>query len=716
MENKNNHEYIAHKAEDGRNHTIFEHSEGVANLAKEFGDSFGVGDLAYYTGLCHDIGKYSAEFQKRINGDGPKVDHSTAGAYECLKGGHIYAAFAIAGHHSGLLDVGSQTDTEGTFWGRIYKALNKMIPSYDEWEKEIVLPKLRQDKETEINENEMMFFTRMLYSCLVDADYLDTERFIKGEARNPTYPSMDMLWEKLIAYTSDWFPPKNKLNEQRCKILCECINQGNNQNQGLFTLTVPTGGGKTIASLAFAIAQARKNNMKRIIYVVPYTSIIEQTADEFRKIFGDEYVLEHHSGVAYDIGEDATMQTIKLAQATENWDMPIIVTTNVQFFESLYSNKSSKCRKLHNIANSVVIFDEAQMIPLTYTKPCVYAITQLVKNYNVSAILCTATQPAFESIIEEYLPKAKITELCPAEDIDTDVFKRTKYVNKGEMKLEEVAEEMNSLPQVLCVVNSRKNAVELYEMLEGEDNFHLTTLMTPNHRRKTLDEIRRRLKNGEPCRVVSTSLIEAGVDIDFPKVYRELAGLDSILQSAGRCNREGKRSSDESIVTIFKCENKSPQNLNTLISACETIIKNNEEIDSREAIHKYYCELYELKGKEALDRDQILVENKQERFAFEKIANKFELIDNETKTIYIPVNDEAQQLINELRNEEYSKSLFRKLNQYAVNVYPNHFHELENAGVIDVIDDSKAILINMDLYSNRTGLSMSADSGQALFN
>ena len=392
--------YIAHKCDNKKEQTILEHLEGVAQIAAGFAADFETADQGRLVGIAHDIGKYSVEFQRRIKEGGPKVDHSTAGAYLCAKSGQNYASFCIAGHHSGLPDLGGVEDvTEGTLRARLNKANKGEIPDYSAWKDEIKnLPVAKLPAFADSRGLAEAFYIRMLYSCLVDADYLDTEKYMSDESvyrNNPIL--MENLEKRLDRYINKWFPPQGMLNKKRCEILESCIEKSKDE-QGLFTLTVPTGGGKTIASMAFAIKHACKHKLKRIIYVIPYTSIIEQTAEEFRKIFGEEAVLEHHSGVDYDSDEQDTENDIRRYLATENWDMSIIVTTAVQFFESLFSNKSSKCRKLHNISKSVVVFDEAQMLPISYLRPCVYTITELVQRYHVSAVLCTATQPSLDNM------------------------------------------------------------------------------------------------------------------------------------------------------------------------------------------------------------------------------------------------------------------------------------------------------------------------------
>ena len=710
--------YLAHISSSGSSQLLLDHLEGTARLAKDFALPFGGEEQAELAGLSHDIGKYSKAFQDRLHGNPMRVDHSTAGAVECWKLQQPFAAFAVAGHHGGLPNGGSRMDPsdKNTLHGRLKKQRDGLLKPYNAWVQELTLPHAEiPDFLKQCNaELEPVFFTRMLYSCLVDADFLDTETFMSGKRRESSAESIDSLWDKLQKNLSGWFPPKGELNTQRCKILSQCIQAGETQAPGLFTLTVPTGGGKTVASLSFALAHAKKHGLKRIIYVIPYTSIIEQTADKFRTILGEENVLEHHSNISYDLQDEATPLTIQLANAAENWDMPVVVTTAVQFFESLYAYRSSQCRKLHNIAESVIVFDEAQMLPIPYLRPCVWAISQLVKNYKASALLCTATQPALDPLFHEFLPECTIREICPASSFTAEVFQRVTFQKTGRLTWDELAARMNSCHQVLCIVNSRKSAQEVYQRLEGDGTYHLSTLMYPAHRWQQLTEIRERLKQGLPCRVVSTSLIEAGVDVDFRTVFREQAGLDSILQAAGRCNREGKRPAAESFVYIFEGEGKVPLLFSTAIGAGKQVLARYEDISSPEAIHEYFRQLLDLKGKAAQDKERILPLIQSEPFPFRTIAERFHLIDSPTRTIYIPL-EEGAKLIGELQSGMVNRNTFRKLGRYSVSIYEQHFAALEQAGDLQILDSGDAVLRNLDLYSMKTGLSLEADYGKALF-
>ncbi len=705
--------FLAHKSEDEREQTIQQHLNGTANLCAGFAAVFGAEDQGRLAGMAHDLGKYSAAFQRRLRGSPERVDHATAGAAECGKMGQWCAAFAVAGHHGGLPDGGGKGDhpEDTTFCSRMKRAASGKLEPYDTWQQEVALPAIPQ--RTFSGPLEEMFFTRMLYSCLVDADFLDTETFMAGDAleRGGGDP-MEVLEDKLRSYLSRWSSPETELDRERCAVLERCTEQGEHQHPGLYTLTIPTGGGKTTASLAFALRHARTHGLRRIIYVIPYTSIIEQNAQVFRDILGDKNVLEHHSGILYDIADEARPENARLARATENWDMPVVVTTAVQFFESLFANRSSQCRKLHNLAQSVIIFDEAQMLPVPYLRPCVFAIAQLVERYGISAVLCTATQPALDGVFREFLPDKPAVELCPPEAVHQEIFRRVSFRREGKLSWESVAEQMNGQKQALCIVNSRKNAQKVYGLLDKEGAFHLSTLMYPAHRKAVLQEIRARLKDGHPCRVVSTSLIEAGVDVDFPAVLREEAGLDSILQAAGRCNREGKRPAGESIVTIFQGETLPPSLFEIPVAAGRWALSCCDRPDSLEAIQCYFQELLDLKGPEALDQKDILSAMKRDYMPFQKIAERFHLIDNDTKTVYIPLGA-GEELIGRLRSGERSRGLFRALGQYGVSVYPPHFEAL--TGDLEMLEDGSAILNNLELYDNSTGLSLAVDSGRGIF-
>lgn len=713
--------YLAHIAEDGREQTLKSHLTGTAERCREFAAAFGAGELAGMMGMLHDIGKYSDAFQRRIRGQNEKVDHSTAGAQQAMaKLQYPAAAYCIAGHHGGLPDGGSRVDTpeQTTLCGR----LKKRIPPYDAFSTEVQLAQAQPQR----TPNKLggggftaALWTRMLFSCLVDADFLDTEAFMQGgaPARGREFDA-EALLARLESHIAPWWDAQSELNRTRCTILRACLDAGE-QPPGLFTLTVPTGGGKTVSSLAFALRHARTHGKRRVIYVVPFTSIIEQTAAEFRRILGDESVLEHHSNVNYDDDENADGERRLKKLATENWDMPVIVTTAVQFFESLFADRPSRCRKLHNLVDSVIIFDEAQTIPIPYLKPCVRAIAELTVNYGATCVLCTATQPALGPLFKEAAPGLNCREIAPA--LDRAVFRRVTYRHVGQLNDDELAARLNAHSQVLCVVGTRRQAQEVYSRLSGEGSFHLSTLMTPNHRRAMLDVIRKRLKDGLPCRVVSTSLIEAGVDVDFPAVYRAEAGLDSVVQAAGRCNREGRYPADESFVYIFQPDKEYTQNmpheLGRPLAVAQSATRGCDELDSEETIRRYFTQLYQaddLDIKSVVDRLEDGV--KMGSFPFRSVGEKFRIIDDDAYTVFIPRTDDAQIVAQRLLRGERSRALMRQAAQESVSVYCKHYKALLARGALDVLDEGIAVLTDMALYSEHTGLKLLAsESGLANF-
>lgn len=718
--------HLAHISEDGtRVQTVSEHLIGTAHLSKQFAEVFGAGDQGELAGLLHDIGKYSDAFQRRLLQDGPRVDHSTAGAFEASKIGQGPIAFAVAGHHGGLPDGGHPRDDAGTptLCGR----LKKKLESYEGWRKEIELVRSEPPRWSYIGVDGKMdniataFYTRMLYSCLVDADFLDTETFMNGySAPRGCGSSIDSLLEIVRLKAGQYLSSGSAtpVARERNNVLRACIDCGARGDQGLYTLTVPTGGGKTFASLAFALEHAKKCGMDRVIYVIPYTSIIDQTASVFADLLGDDNVLAHYSGAEYQMKEqeDLTPHDYRQLLASENWDAPVVVTTAVQFFESLYANRSSRCRKLHNIANSVVIFDEAQTIPNDYLYPCVSAIGQLVQHYHTTAVLCTATQPVLGPIFDELSPGLKAHEIAPDPRKLYAILRRVTLCDAGELSEELLSSRLTELSQVLCIVNRRKTAQELYADLPVEGSYCLTTLLCARSRRGQLEEIRTRLKAGLPCRVISTSLIEAGVDVDFPVVYREECGLDSLLQAAGRCNREGKRIADDSRVYRFNIsENPSPQMIGQNISALHYAMRHVDDLNTPEAIESYFGELLGvIKTKRSMDKRDVLSAFKNGvegcMFPFAQVADNFRIIDTPTRDIYIPIGEGAA-LCDRLRLGDVSRAILRRLGEYSVSCYSTQFDALNSAGAIDVLPTGDAILMDRTQYNDHTGLTLDVETG-----
>ena len=693
--------YIAHRdAETGREQSISDHLAQTAELAAEFARVFGAEESARFCARVHDIGKYSAAFQQRIRGAAVRVDHATAGAQVAMEYGDPISAVCIAGHHTGLPDFGgrgSEAD-ETTLRGRMKRAL----ADYSAYTSEVTITRDDVPRMPMLTIDKAFFFTHMLFSCLVDADWLDTEAFFNAAKRDMTVSDFPVLMKNLEQYISGWWNPQTELNRRRCTILRAALDSGQEQS-GLFRLTVPTGGGKTIASMAFALRHLLAHDKRRIIYVIPYVSILEQTQKVFEEVFGAENVLAHYANVDFGDGSDGSDGEAEKAEkaekaergkrrlATENWDAPIILTTSVQFFESLFANKPARCRKLHNIAQSIVIFDEVQMLPIPYLKPCLWSISQLVADYDCSAILCTATQPALDALLQSYLPEAAVREICPDVKDMYDFFRRVRYQHEGKLSPEALAEQLGAEEQVLCIVNSRKQARELFDLLVPDGSFYLTTTMLPRHRRAVLEKVRERLKAGKTCRVVATSLIEAGVDVDFPVVWREIAGLDSIIQAGGRCNREGKRAQSESTVHIFEAEKAPPSIFAQNIAASRQILSSFADISAPEAIYDYFDFLYYiLKGDDALDGKGIMEDIREGTMPFQTIAQNFQIIENGQCTVYIPYDDTAEELIAQLRASGPTRTLMRRLGQYAVSVYPDQFLDFYRTGAVDLIAEDAA--------------------------
>lgn len=709
-------EYIAHLNE-GRIQTMKDHLCGTAELAGRFAGRFGKSDWGYACGMLHDIGKYSLAFQDKIkNNSDRRVDHSTAGAKACFEKGGMYSfmSYCIAGHHSGLPDYGISSDLGDapTLQGR----KRKHIEDCGAYKSEIHIPEIKtlpfDPKNSPDPDFSLSVFIRMLYSCLVDADFLDTEYFMKeGRTQRETGEEPSVLLEKLKKHVAGWLLNEDTetVNGRRTEILRHCFECGHKE-RGIFQLTVPTGGGKTIASLAFALQHAVENQMDRVIYVIPYTSIIEQNAEVFRKILGEKNVLENH----YNVDYESTEELKPMQLASENWDKPVVVTTNVQFFESLFANKSSKCRKLHNIANSVIIFDEAQMLPTDYLKPCIAVMEELAANFGSSIVLCTATQPALSPFFQRKMP---VTELCPRVEEQFRFFERVTFQNIGTISEDELIEKLQKEEQALCIVNTKKRAQRLYQKMKGEGVFHLSTAMYPKHRRRVLDKIRQLVKDGKRCILISTSLVEAGVDLDFCTVYRQLAGVDSMIQAAGRCNREGKRAAQDSFAYLFQFEEKEyvpGQQLQ--IDVSKMLLSEGEDISSLHGIEKYFEALYHFRG-ESLDKKKIFEEFKDKRYNFAKAAKEFKLIEENTLTVFISREEEAEELLWQIKHQGYTKSGMRKAGQYCVQLYENDIEKLRGAGMLRLISEDIEDfyeLVDSGQYSEEMGLDLGIEFGMAV--
>jgi len=549
-----------------------DHLCATGGLAAAFAARFGFSAAGEAAGRLHDVGKYSDAFQRRIRNDGGRTDHSTAGACEAFRlfgpiAGSLLA-YGIAGHHAGLADGGRATDADLTV--RLGKALD---PGWERWRsRNAIQPPERARVVADVSAlldsaapddrpYAAGFLGRMLFSALVDADFLATEAFLdtrRGAARGG-HPAVGNLAIALNAHLEEKAAEAERtaLNTERARILADC-RAAADLAPGVFTLQVPTGAGKTLSSLAFALDHAVGHGLDRVVYAVPFTTITEQTADVFRQAFasvGDDCVVEHHG--AADLGASGDREEpvgpARMILATENWDAPVIVTTTVQLFQSLHAARPRTCRKLHNLARAVIVLDEAQALPITALAPCLAALRELVLRYGSTVLLMSATLPVLDAPdtpLLVSLPKARaIIDLPPAR---AAVFRRVRSERLGVLDDAAVVERLAGERQGLVVVDTRRHAAELFDSLPPEGRFHLSAGMTPAHRRAVLEEVKRRLATDRPCRLVATRVIEAGVDVSFPIVMRAIAGVDSLAQAAGRCNRDGELGPDGGRFLVFE--------------------------------------------------------------------------------------------------------------------------------------------------------------------
>jgi CRISPR-associated endonuclease/helicase Cas3 len=724
-----------------------DHLVSVATLSAQRGAKFGAGGAATLAGLLHDLGKYTAAFQRRLEG-GASVDHATAGAYEVGQFAGVdpgmaeLISYAIAGHHGGLPDkLGG---------GSLKERLDRPRPELSAlWQTEIglqtknLLPAFRWRRDRA--GFQLGLLGRMIFSCLVDADFRDTEAFyasVNGQAVDRSWPALPDIIAGLVARLDTHLAelgarsPASDVNRLRAEVLAHVRSLAARQ-PGVFTLTVPTGGGKTLASLAFALEHARRHGLDRVVYAIPFTSVIDQTAQIFRTVLGEDVVLEHHSAIEEPSAADedsfrAKERANKLRLAMEDWAAPVVVTTNVQLFESLFAHRPSRCRKLHNLARSVVVLDEAQTIPLPLLRPCVAALDELARNYGTSIVLCTATQPALR-VVDGFKGGFDIgpaEELAPEPDRLATALKRVNICRAGEMTDGDVVAALGAAPQALVIVNSRAHALALYRTATqaGLDGLvHLTARQYAEHRRRILAEVRERLRHGETCRLIATSLVEAGVDLDFPRVWRAEAGLEQILQAAGRCNREGRRAIEASVVTVFRpAEAKSPRELAQLAADFARIAPQHDDLHALSAIHAYFSEVYWRKGEERLDMIRIRGSDGETRqasvigaftvditgtdFAYRTVGENFRLIESGLAPVIVARDEAAREVLAELAGpDSHAGRVARKLQRFVVQVPPRARTVLTTNGHVQFVEpnrfgDQFAVLMSNSLYSDDAGL------------
>jgi CRISPR-associated endonuclease/helicase Cas3 len=703
------------------------HLQAVARESKKFASAFDAGEWGRLAGLWHDLGKAQKKFQNRLHGSGESVEHAGVGAALAFskdkdKVAGLPLAFAIAGHHAGLADLLSSV-TGGP--KPLQVRLKENVPLLAEVKQilpaELLAAAVPALPEHIVNPRSLELWTRFLFSALVDADYLATEAFYSPGRRTEVedYDDISTLRQRLdgqIAKLAADLPEERRaslVNRKRAEVLAACQAKAE-EPQGIFSLTVPTGGGKTLSAMAFALRHAERWKLRRVIVAIPFTTIIEQNAKVYADALGERNVLEHHSALDPLAAEERNREAeLRRRLAAENWDAPVVVTTNVQLFESLFANSPSRCRKLHRIAQSVILLDEAQTLPIPYLLTVLDVLRELVEHYGCSVVLTTATQPALTQ--RENLPQGLqcVQEIVTAPAELARDLKRVLPVwpAPGEPPLPyaELATRLLGHERALAVVHLRKDAHALAELLPEEETFHLSALMCPAHRSAKLAEIRERLIIDEPCRLVSTQLIEAGVDIDFPVVYRCLGGLDSLAQAAGRCNREGRLLPELGLVVFFRAETKPPPGIprKGLEVVEEMLAELGGTIDLNDPA---MYELYFRKLYFRCEKDPEGIQALREGLCFASIARKLRLIEDATEAIVVPYG-KAEERLDTLRREGPDRLRLRALQPFTINIRRPTVSRWMKDGLLETVVDGVNALTPMywHLYDDRFGLALDDD-------
>lgn len=698
--------YYAHSGNDYKKwHLLKEHLASVSRLAGEHLAGWQGEEEAKLAGLLHDLGKYGDRFQNRLHGQDKGLDHWSQGAFLAIKkGGAIAAALAIQGHHIGLQSL--QIEDLKKLNPKSLEINHPQRLTLSEADIELLETRLIEDGlpfskpqarlfagflgESQARVDNMLD-VRRLFSALVDADFIDTDAHFKGneQGKVPRERGLKLnenglakqALKKLKTHIENKAGqpnPSTTLNGIRQELLQSCLQQAQ-QKTGTFTLTAPTGSGKTLSMLGFALQHALENKLERVIMVVPYLSIIEQTAKTYRDIFvglGGDFILEHHSmaGLGAEIaktdaeGDKEQERQIKRQRLlSENWDAPIIITTSVQFLESLFSNRPSTCRKIHRIANAVILFDEVQTLPTQLAIPSLAAVSHIATHWHSSVVFSTATQPAFNHLHQEVIKQCsdgwKPDEIVTNHATMMDKLRRVNFnwlPNKLTWK--NLADTLSQYQQVLCIVNLKRHAQELWQALEGAENlFHLSTNLCPLHRQAVLAEVRQRLKDGLPCRLIATQCIEAGVDVDFPVVYRAFAPLDAIIQAAGRCNREGKPDIGQTFIFTPDCEgglypDGTYQQAANVTESLKNELGEHFDLYNPKVIDQYYRRLYTIAAPEqsAIDLYQAIKD-----LSFPQVAQQFRLIKNDMINIVVPFDKELK-LFEDLKTQADDTGLTAK--------------------------------------------------------
>lgn len=653
-----------HKPEEW--HTLLDHTKQVAESCREIGKKLGFPNTAYTLGILHDLGKIKPEFQKKLvdannNCKHQSVPHKEVGAY-LIQQTNPLLSFPLLGHHhqipsyKNLIDAFEKTNDTETL-----QCIQKL---------ELMLPEFRVntsdfDPATLKKPIEAYLALKMLNSALVDSDHEDTSNFYSKYTYKLSKINLNNLDKVFQAYYKDICSENTEINLQRKQLFQDCLDAAETSHN-FYVLPAPTGAGKTLSSLAFALKKATLCNKDRIIFALPFTSIIEQTSVIYENIYKDidNAVLEHHSAV---LDSDDKSKNIWRNKTSESWNSPIVVTTTVQFFESLFSNKPSKNKKLHNIANSVIVLDEAQLLPIIYMKPIMECLKTLSEKYNCTIVICTATPPFLNNNKSWALTEPPH---CIVQNVSKmfDVFKRVNFIyEKNDYKIQGFIQEITSYEQVLCIVNKRKTAQKLLKSIDKKNTYHLSTTMTPKHRSEVVKIIKQRLIENLPVTLIATSCVECGVDFDFPQVYREIAPLPSIVQAAGRCNRNGKQKSGN--VYIFSLDNETVHDpiLKTGIAITKNLLnKNIFDLENIEHSEFYFRELYKIYDSQ-LDKKKILDDIKY--LNFENVNDKFTIIEQNTISLVIR-NEESSKIINSILNGEIvGREINRKLAPYTLSVY-----------------------------------------------
>jgi CRISPR-associated endonuclease/helicase Cas3 len=698
----------------GQWHGLQAHLQATAELARAFAERFGAGELAYYAGLWHDMGKFHPQFQAYLQAcaQGKRAQPHPHARY-----GAAYAArhcpplaFPIMGHHAGMPDksdlkarlqqVADLPQAEQPAL-RAIPALAPAQVQFPQW--------LRHNDPLQA---EML--VRMLFSCLVDADFLDTEAHFDPQraAQRPQGYNLHDLWQQFEQNQNALLAsaPPTPVNAVRRAVYEDAL-QAAQGKPGLYALTAPTGAGKTRALLAFALQHALTNGLERVIVALPYTSIIDQTADVYREILGEAAVLEHHSALEVDDLSETALEQHRLL--SENWDAPLIVTTFVQLFESLFSNLPSRCRKVHRLARSVIVLDEVQTLPVELLEPTVHALQQLIDDYGATVLLSTATQPALDRIALTNPPVQVVAN--PAQHFQT--LRRVDYhVDLTPRDYNWLADAIAAREQVMVVLNTRKDAIATLDALhdrcpELAGVFHLSTLLCPAHRREVLAEVRRRLADGAPCRLVTTQVVEAGVDLDFPVVMRAVGPLDRIVQAAGRCNREGRLPRGE-VIVFDLAQGSSPRGAyrTGTDEARISLQQPNADLHQPDTYRDYFERLYQGVR---LDREDI--QQARQRFQFETVAQKYRLIRDDTYPVIVvnydpnAVNALLQQGRAIVQAGGIPPQRWRQhLHAYTVNLYQREVNALRQQGLIRD-DPTLSVALYEGAYDSLTGIRAAMD-------